>query len=123
MALQTLGGLSPSDAEARVGLLHSMVLCVQQVSGPLRALSLQPVLVQLLDPSGILWHRCPNHAVQSFHLQEELPAGHICRFELAPTIQAACGRTEDSVVRGCQAGVTAPSLGEELPEGQAMTST
>lgn len=49
------------------------------------------MLVQLLDPRCIFGRLIPHHAVQSFHLLEELPAFYIQSLELAPSIQAACG--------------------------------
>lgn len=123
-----------------------MVLRVQQAAGLLRTLPLQPMLVQLLDPRGIFGCLIPHHAVQSFHLLEELPALHIWSLELAPSIQAACGRVQGMVV-GSQGELPDPQVWrrdrppscptpstshwwqaavlcyEELPEGQAMTST
>lgn len=93
-ALTASQGLLPPDADARVGLLHGMVLCVQQAAGLLGALTLQPVLVQLLDPRCVFGCLIPHHAVQFFHLLEELPALHIWGLELAPSIQAACSRAQ-----------------------------
>ncbi|KAK1344649.1 hypothetical protein QTO34_013347 [Cnephaeus nilssonii] len=83
----------PPDAEARAGLLHCVVARVQQAASTLRALTMQPVLVQLLDPRHILWCLRPDHAVQPLNMLEELLAGHLRGLELASAVQATCGRT------------------------------
>lgn len=118
-----------------------MVRRVQQAASALRVLALQPTLVQLLDPGSIFGRLTPHHAVQSFHLLEELPAVRTRSLELAPSIQAACGgagagawaRWQEVRVnpltpwewsRGhSQQAEPAGLCSEELPEGQAITST